>query len=351
MSDDTIRVYYATNRSCEETAGKPPTFGRQPHAEGAHWIRFGWVDVAATGTLDDRRYQITQLHLEPESMAQGAPKILGSIPTFTAIKQDASAQDADILCYLHGFANSFESAIQRAAEIKEKLGERRKLVMFVFCWPSNGEMIPEISYHSDRNDAEASGHAMARCLLKLGEFVQSLEKEQRCDKAIHLLAHSMGNYALRWCVQALVRQSPGQRLPHMLDDVFLMAADEDNDCLERDDKLAPLLDLAKRVHVYHSEDDRALKISDWTKFNPDRLGSTGPRRRGGDRKIVPVNCKYVDIGPDNEDALTQHQYYRVGEEVVEDLRHVLDGMLPSEIPGRRFAPEDGGFLLLPFHKR
>ncbi|MFP3386352.1 alpha/beta hydrolase, partial [Tritonibacter sp. SIMBA_163] len=87
---------------------------------------------------------------------------------------------------------------------------------------------------------------------------------------IHLLAHSMGNFALRHAVQGM-RLHVGDQLPRLFDEVLLMAADADNDALSHPDKLAPLERLARRVTTYYNVQDLALVVSDWTKLNPDRL--------------------------------------------------------------------------------
>ncbi len=86
--------------------------------------------------------------------------------------------------------------------------------------------------------------------------------------------------------------------------------------------------------VYHSRDDLALKVSDTTKGNMDRLGANGPRSFSGiSARIAAVDCSKVDF---TEVAHGNHQYYRLRPEVIADVRQVLDGRLePDEIPGRQ----------------
>jgi esterase/lipase superfamily enzyme len=135
------------------------------------------------------------------------------------------------------------------------------------------------------------------------------------------------------------------RLPRIFANVFLMAADEDDDALNLDHKLAPLDRLAAAVHVYYARTDRALCISDLTKGNPDRLGSAGPRDRGrlGDR-IVCVDCSDVAwTGMGDAD----HQYWRARHEVIQDARSVLAGLAADAVPGRRWSPSDRSYRILP----
>ncbi|MEL6792790.1 MAG: alpha/beta hydrolase, partial [Pseudomonadota bacterium] len=171
--------------------------------------------------------------------------------------------------------------------------------------------------------------------IRLIDFLHSLSAEDRCGQRIHLVAHSMGNYALRHALQHLRKIVNRARLPRIIDNVFLMAADEDADALEKEWKLGPLFEIARQVHVYHAADDRALIISDKTKFNPDRLGERGPKDLSSDIARVHV----VDCGDVSDTKFThgRHQYYRLVPEVIADVRAVLAGKRPDEIEGRHIV--------------
>ena len=62
----------------------------------------------------------------------------------------------------------------------------------------------------DRDDAAASGIAMARFMMRLLDF---LTDKGQCEQRIHLVAHSMGNWALRHAVQGLISLQAQARLP------------------------------------------------------------------------------------------------------------------------------------------
>ena len=156
----------------------------------------------------------------------------------------------------------------------------------MFSWPADGAIVPFISYASDRDDARSSAKAIARALQRFLAYLAELERkvragemkpEELCRANIHLIAHSMGNYALRNALQALISDYGGRTMPRVFKTIFLMAADEDNDAFEHDGKLARLPELAEQVCVYFARNDGALVISDVSKGNPDRLGATGPR--------------------------------------------------------------------------
>ena len=144
------------------------------------------------------------------------------------------------------------------------------------------------------------------------------------------VAHSMGNWALRHAVQAIKGE---RRLQPIFDNVFLMAADEDEGRVrKRRQTQAAAGTSPSHVHVYHSEDDKALVISDTTKSNPDRLGQNGPRSFSGiSARVIAVDCQDVD---DTAFLHVNHQYYRRRDEVIKDVNEVLLGTRPDNIPGR-----------------
>ena len=155
----------------------------------------------------------------------------------------------------------------------------------------------------------------------------------------------MGNWALRHAVLGLRKIYEGQQLPKLFDNAFLMAADEDEDCFEDNNKLGLLPQLARRMHVYHSGGDLALEVSDKTKFNMDRLGTDGPRTFSGiSNRIVALDCTDVDY---TELTHGNHQYYRMRPEVVADVRNVLSGRIPIDRLPRRIAVEPGRRYRLP----
>ena len=355
--DKPFKIYFATNRRMN---GNPedPDFGDRCHADGPDFYRVGTATVEKKSDDLDEGYAVDPIIVKKEGKEtdqekeenEGKEEVKeegkkedrtpdqdkrGSDELFADIRRDVDSDPRDVLVYIHGFANKFKSAISRAAQLHEhyRIGpgeDAKHPLVFAFCWPSNGNVTPPWEYFSDRDDAREAGPAMARALLRFSDYMR--RNGDPCEQRIHLVAHSMGNWALRHAVQALALLDSGSRLEPLFDNVLLMAADEDDDAFERNDKLKPLLKLARRIHVYHSSDDLSLVISDRLKFNPDRLGYDGPRDISKiDKRIISVDCENVD---DTEVAHVNHQYYRRRPEVISDVRHVLAGMRPGSIPGR-----------------
>ncbi|MGF1611128.1 MAG: alpha/beta hydrolase [Kiloniellales bacterium] len=352
-----IEVFFATNRFVEGTDANP-TFGPGFHSKGPHYLRFGRAEVMPP-RKDGDDFEVSSIRLAPEQIGtMGVERQLGSEQIFETLRRIMAEGDGETLIYLHGYANTMQSALERAAELKVRYQHdtKKPLTVFAFCWPTDGRMVPFLSYHSDRNDARMSGIAIARAMLRLRDWLAKLREQaaeqgerERCTKRPHLVAHSMGNYALRHAVQAVRSEMTGN-LQRLFDQVFLMASDEDDDTLEKDYKLGILPDLCKAVHVYYATKDVPLdELADITKMLPDRLGTEGPRSKDGlHRKINLVDCTDVAFT-----KLTHgwHQYYRLRHEVYEDVRQVLAGAAPREIIGREFLPEERSYRIIPLGER
>ncbi|HWA45190.1 MAG TPA: alpha/beta hydrolase, partial [Hypericibacter adhaerens] len=329
MPASTITVFFATNRN---PIGDPPTdFGPLLGPIDGTAIRFG------TAEIDEKTLKLRKLEVAPEKLVFDDPTdktlVLGSQQVFDALKAKMIDHARDTLIYVHGFGYSFTEALVRAAEFKKWLAVQMNI--FVFTWPSDGKMVPLMSYPKDRADVERSGDAMARAIEIAARYLQKIATDDRCEQRLNILAHSMGNYALRYGVQGLLRRYHST-LPRLFDKVILAAADEDADTFEFDAKLKPLAQLAQQVLVYHTPRDRALIVSDLTKGNPDRLGAGGPdNTRSLNDKVSVVDVSEALSG---DDDATNHQYYRVNTRVRADLRQVFGDIVPFQVKGRLYLP-------------
>lgn len=336
-------VYFATNRDVTGS-DKNPKIGKHFNAKNPAYLRFGKA-VVAEDTKGRLRLQSTEL--APEKIpdkGDTAPGVkLGSEAIFDELRLAMKDGKTDLIVYIHGFNCSFADAIEHCAQLQARYAVDRPILGFTFAWPSDGEMVPRLSYLSDRDEAARSAPAIARTFLRLIDYLCKVDRHDYCLRNIHVVAHSMGNYALRHALQALIARADG-RLPRVFRNIFLMAADEDDDAFEHDYKLKRLAELAARIHVYHSVDDRALHVSDITKGNPERLGSSGPRTLTElPLKLVIVDCRSVD---DAAGDVAHHSYYRLRREVVEDVRQVIGGIASEEISNRRYLAHKRAFRIM-----
>ena len=363
------RIFFGTNRAVTAAEDGTIDFGDDlaPRYQARPYLyRVGTARVTRRGEpwgLQGEAYRMTAAELTEEvaptlDQPDGVP---GSRTLFETMRRTMADDPRDTLVFIHGFASTFASAMERAAELTDAYlspdtdpatggltrGARAPLA-FAFAWPSDGEVLfgddanSGWAYSGDREDARASGLAMARCALRLFDFLAELRTGTRCHQRLHLVAHSMGNWALRHAAQALadIAAAQGRPLAPVFDHAFLMGADIEADALERGRWLAPLLDIARRVHVYHAENDRALTLSDWKPNQGARLGHLGPARMAAlPDRVSAVDCAAVSDTPADR---VRHQYYRLAPEVPRDVRAVLAGKpveamrwrRPNGTPGR-----------------
>lgn len=310
-----VTIYFATNRD-PEPPENPKTFTGNFNRSGLSELRFGRAEVTGKA-LEKFTFEVFPEDLTKDRM------LLGSEQAFASLRGSMKNGHADTIFSIHGFNYSFEDAICRTAQLKDWLGAVPRN-WILFTWPSDGRAEPFKSYKSDRKDAEASGAAMARGILKAADYVRSLSREQQCERRIHIIAHSMGNYVLRHAIQEM-RRFVGRALPRIFDQIILFAPDEDSDALELEHKLGPLEHLGRRTTLYYNMQDVALWISDLSKANPNRLGDIGP----SNRSVLPANFSLINASAaaamEGEEDATRHQYYRINKSVRDDILAVLDG--------------------------
>jgi len=322
-------IYFATNRNPNNPKA-PTDFGKGFSNVSLGDLRFGQADVKK-GKLDNASIKVL-----PDKPSQGSEVL------FDQLRKTMKSQSKDSLIFIHGFNVSFKAAVESAALIGERYSKLSDKTyqpnIFVFSWPSDGEVT---SYFNDRHDAEASGYAFARGLLKLAGFLRGATKEEACQQSINLIAHSMGNYVLRHALQQAKKISNGAPLSRVFDNIVLTAPDEDNDAFEFDHKLAKLPELAQRVTVYFNNGDLALTTSDYTKGNPDRLGHDGPNKP----HQIPAKVVIVDVSGVVR-GISEHSYHVEDDKVAKDVIAVLKGESSELIASRMYVSHANKFKLL-----
>lgn len=363
----TYTLHFATNRAhVGRDRWNPTGYDKYFSEDGAENLRFGLVNVRASpsevaehtgrdvrfGTGDGEglsayftekaasmRIEAFEEKINPaQPDSDKKAKVLGSLRAFTDMQ--AKMKSAyDVVIYIHGFNVSWREAVGSALALQEMLNQRIRpeakaadqtgVVVFLFTWPSDGLALPYVSYKSDRTDAEASGYAVGRGLLKLRDFLASLRTRGRageplCDQEMHLLCHSMGNYVLQNTVKRLLEFNRGLVLPRIFEHIFMCAPDVNDNVFEFGQPLERLPELARTVSVYHNKGDMAMYVSDYTKQNPDRLGMAGASKPGTlHSKIHQIDCTPIVKG------LVEHSYYLSGR-VNEDIRMSIQGLAPDD---------------------
>lgn len=347
-------LYYATNRNHQgKERWQPSGYGSGFSSDGRENLRFGRVTLSADdakvekllqkdvkfGTGDGEGlagYFAKQMEgatidafeekldpLMPESKQKKVK--LGSARTFSEL-QKKMAKSRDVLIFIHGFNVSWQDAVASALSLQAMLNRAgdRDVMVVLFTWPSDGLALPLVSYKSDRGDAQESGKAFGRGLLKLRDFLAELRnrddaKNVLCNRELHLLCHSMGNYVLQHALQRMIEFNTGKALPRIFEHIFMCAPDVDDNVFEPGQPLDQLQALARSVTIYHNKGDVAMYVSDYTKSNPERLGMAGAAKPSLlHNKIHQVDCTPIVKG------VVEHSYYISGR-VNDDIRDSVNG--------------------------
>jgi len=369
-------LHFVTNRRPRKRGRAITGFGADFGDGGAEDLRFGKLTVelptsklnaldvdeteedstdAAVEVFDDA-LRTPKIQLYRESILKsarteyddGAKVVYGSVAMFEALRR-IMGRGQDVLIYVHGYNTDFRGAAKAALALQERLAakdcrldsKKKAPAVVLFTWPSDGSITPWVAYRSDRLEAAPSGYALGRALLKMRDFLRTIPREEMCGGGISLLCHSMGNFVLQNAVERVQMHSPGQRLPRMLDQVFMVAADVDDDVLRDGQPLAPLPDVCQDVHVYFNDSDNALRVSDATKANPERLGARGASHPGElHQKVHQIDCHPF---AHSIDSLVGHGYH-MGRPILQDVRIWMDGMMDP--PGlRKPSPKRGTWRL------
>lgn len=352
-----LSLYFATNRKHEGAQWTPTSYGKNFSNDGAENLRFGWLSlqadeneinkhlsskgaygtgdgVALSGYLKKQakgaKIEAYREELDPKvaDIHQKGAK-LGSLAMFDDLKKDMMNK-TDVLIYIHGFNVSWHEAVGSALAMQEMLNNSpardptQNLLVILFSWPSDGMALPFVSYKSDRTEAQASGYAFGRGMLKVRDFLMKLKKDggDLCGQDIHLLCHSMGNYVLQNTIERIYDHTSGSALPRIFEHIFMCAPDVDDNVLEPGMEMGRVHELARFVDVYHNEGDKAMYVSDYTKGNPERLGTKGAARPMQlHNKVQQIDCSPVVKGQ----GLVEHSYYLMGK-VNDDIRQSIDGI-------------------------
>jgi esterase/lipase superfamily enzyme len=238
------------------------------------------------------------------------------------VQGDLASAGRNLLVFVHGFDNTFEDAITRAAFNREFLAASGQpgtdTTVVAFSWPSLGKIISfpvlDGDYKHDQFMATQSG-------VHLMTFFANLEPLLRSARAnacrTYLLAHSMGNLALQSGVENWFLHGNGNA---PLFDVSILAAADCAFDVFGDPNLAGLSALpllSQRISIYYSSQDQVLNLSAVVN-GMQRLGHDGPKGRTDQTAFPSATYRMFDasnITDYNLDFLTSHQYYRLSPSV------------------------------------
>lgn len=251
---------------------------------------------------------------------------------------DLSSAGRNLLVFIHGFDNTFEDAITRAAFNREFLAASGKpgtdTTVLAFSWPSLGKMlsfpVPDADYRHDQKMATLSG-------MHLMNFFAQIEPLLRTARAngsrSYLLAHSMGNLALESAVENWFLHGNGNA--ELFNVNILAAGDCGFDAFAQPNLtgLDGMSLLTSRISIYYSGVDQVLNLS--RAINSlQRLGQDGPKDRTDQTEFPAATYQMFDATAINDydrNFLTSHQYYRLSPTVRGAIADDMAPVPPTEV--------------------
>jgi esterase/lipase superfamily enzyme len=300
-------VYFATNRVVAGNATDYKTYSENivaPSDSAAMTYGTAFVDDAnlTADTVGAIRsiQEISKGRFDPQAQA------------------DLSNSGRNVLIFLHGFDNSFENAITRAAFNQQWFAQAgtaaADTTMIAFSWPSLGKLIsfpvPWEDYFHDQTVAGQSGAHIMNFFANLEPIIKSVRAKHL---RVFLLVHSMGHWALQAAIESWFVHGNGAT--PLFDETFLAAGDEryDSFSMPFPGRLSGLRKLTARTSIYHSTEDEVLDASALLNLGAQRLGQEGPNNATDTNLFPPAQFRMVDCSSFDDydrDFQGSHQYYR-----------------------------------------
>ena len=236
---------------------------------------------------------------------------------FEEISTFSDSDNGNLVLYLHGYNIDFEKGCRRSALFQRALGLEERLLFF--SWPADGNML---KYTWDEADLVWSVPYIAEFLERVTELIGK--------RNLDVVAHSLG---ARGIVQALVRLSYREYDTPLLDELVLIAPDIDTGIFEHE--LSQLHKVSKRITVYVSDNDKALRLSQEVHGYP-RLGQAGEQLK------ILAGIDFIDISSIGTRRISGHLYHLFNPEVIEDLTELLhSGKSPQQRSRLQQADQNG----------
>lgn len=229
------------------------------------------------------------------------------------------------LLYVHGFANSFDDALQRAAWLSWNVGRP----VLAFSWPSRGMPLPA-DYVTDRETADKSVQALASVLEMLGV-------RNGVPTDIDIVVHSMGARVMLAALKAIDRKPVAER-PRFRRLIMVAPDVPTSELTANWNALRQYF--GRDASLYISDHDRALGISK-SFMNPEE----GQRAGLAPPVFTTAGVESIFIGR-NDFSLTGHSYHVANNAISRDLIEALKyGANASERWGQRRPPGKDYFVI------
>lgn len=208
----------------------------------------------------------------------------------------------EVLLYVHGYKESFESAARGAAELASGIGFNG--ARMVFAWPSRAALF---DYGYDRESALISRDALEETLLRL--------LAEGGASRVHIVAHSMGTLLTVETLRQMWARH-GDVYAGRLGAIVLAAPDIDFDLFEA--AMRRLRSIADRITVIASTADRALEVSRRLAGGVTRVGAATREQLEG------LGVRVVDASDYGGWAVIKHDLFLSDAEVRAVVRRAVE---------------------------
>lgn len=210
--------------------------------------------------------------------------------------------DGDVLIYVHGFKQTFETAVLDAAHLSDGIKFRGRTM--AFSWPSKAGLF---DYAYDRESAMWSRDDFERVL-------SSLVSAPGAGR-VHIVAHSMGTMLTLESLRQLYARY-GDTVTSKIGAVVFAAPDIDMDVFTSAiHRIGPL---AGKITVIASTNDRALALSGQIAGGMTRVGAAEKAA------IARLGVRVLDASQEGW-SIINHDLFLSNAEVQRAIRRSIDG--------------------------
>ncbi len=215
----------------------------------------------------------------------------------------AGPENHDVLIYVHGFNQTFETAALDAARLSDGISFHGDTM--VFAWPSKAKLF---DYGYDRESAMWSRDALERVLSRL----VANPKIGR----IHIVAHSVGTMLTMESLRQIYTRH-GMAVAEKLGAVVFASPDIDMDVFSSSVERMP--PVAPKITVITATNDRALALSGWIAGGTTRVGAAEKAQ------LEKLGLRVIDASAQSW-GIINHDLFLSNAQIRLVIRRAVDGL-------------------------
>ena len=221
----------------------------------------------------------------------------------------------DLLLYVHGYNQTFESAALDAVRLSDGIKFHGETMLFT--WPSRAKLL---DYGYDRESAMWSRDALERVLgaLSMNPSVGT----------IHVVAHSIGTMLTMEALRQFYARA-GDAAVTRIGAIVFASPDIDMDVFSA--SVERIGDLAPKVTIVTATNDRALSVSQWIAGGMTRVGAAEKAQ------LERLGLRVIDASQQGW-GIINHDLFLSNSDIRQVIRRAIDGYAAlSPAPGSSLA--------------